>query len=139
MNQHDLAAGVPSAICPLCEQFATAVSSLLSRQPEQFDLAPLELFSGQVLYERANEVDGYDLFSGLHLAENTQCSTCTILADTIVHRAFYKVQEPISTLKSSDLSLHGPMCATGCFMLDVGNSTLPIITCTHYGIGQDNS
>jgi hypothetical protein len=138
MDQHDPSAGVPSAECSLCEQFATAISSLLSRQPKQFDLVSLELFSDQMLYERVDEVDGYDLFSGLYLAETSKCSTCTALADSIVHRALRKVSEPVSTLKSSKLSLSGPMCATGCFILDVSHDTLPIKTCSHHGIDRDH-
>ncbi|KAF2710859.1 hypothetical protein K504DRAFT_532607 [Pleomassaria siparia CBS 279.74] len=114
MDQHDT-----SAKCPLCEQSATAISSFLSQQPEQFDLVPMELLSGKMLYERADEVNGHDLFSGRYLAENSQCSTCTALADSIIHRTFQRGSEPVPTLRLSKLTLNGPMCTTGCFMLEI--------------------
>jgi hypothetical protein len=109
--------------CLLCEHFANAISSLLSRQPETLDLVPLELLSGQVLYERADEVQEEDLFSGFRLIANAQCSMCTTLADSIIRRAFHKASDPLSSLKTLNLKLSGPMCKTGCFMLQVSESS----------------
>jgi hypothetical protein len=118
MHQHEPIT-VPSTHGALCEQFATAISALLSRQPETFDLVPFELLSGQVLYERTDEIDEEPLFSGLDLASSTHCSKCTTLADNIKCKALHNVSDSVATLKASKLLLSGPMCATGCFILEV--------------------
>lgn len=110
----------PPAACPTCEQVATAISSLMSQKPDNFVFAPNELLSGQILYDRVDDVNTYDFDAGLDYSESSTCTTCKALVQRITDTKLWKEDpEPISTLASLKITLSGPMCQRDCFMLDV--------------------
>jgi hypothetical protein len=112
----------PPAVCPTCERVATAVSSLMSQKPKRFVFAPNVLLSGQILYDRVDDVNTYDFVAGLDHAKSFPCTTCKTLLQRITDTKLWKEDpEPISTLASLKMTLSGPMCERDCFVFDVSS------------------